>query len=90
MLKNRPRAPKSPSRRPRTDGVPLLVSVFGSFFIDFWLALDLHFISILTKDFQEFSKGNPGMKASSWKIVAATRALLSNRAAPSEAKSMEA
>ena len=75
MLKSRPRAPKSPSRRPRTDGVPLLGSVFGSFFIDFWFALDLHFIGILTGSFQEFSKSNPEMKASSWKIVAATRAL---------------
>ena len=43
MLKSRPRAPKSPSRRPRTDGVPLLGSVFSLFCIDFWFALDLHF-----------------------------------------------
>ena len=75
MLKSRPRAPKSPSRRPRADGVPLLGSVFGSFFIDFWFALDLHVIGILTGSFQEFSKSNPEMKASSWKIVAAARAL---------------
>ena len=75
MLKSRPRTPKSPLRRPRADGVPLLGSVFGSFFIDFWFALDLHFIGILTGSFQEFSKSNPEMKAYSWKIVAATRAL---------------
>ena len=77
MLKSRPRAPKSLSRGARIDGVPLLVSVFGSFFIDFWFALDLHFIGILTGSFQEFCKSNPEMKASSWKTVAATRALFS-------------
>ena len=75
MLKNHPRAPKSPSRRPRTDGVHILGSVFDSFFIDFWFALDFHLIGILTGSFQEFSKSNPEMKASSWKTVAATRAL---------------
>ena len=48
---------------------------FGAFFIDFWFALDLHFIGILTGSFQEFSKSNPEMKAPSWKIVAAIRAL---------------
>ena len=75
MLKSRPRAPKSPSRRPRTDGVPLLGSVFDSFFIDFWFALDFHVICILIGFYQDFSKSNPEMKASSWKTVAATRAL---------------
>ena len=73
-----PRRRGTPSdRAPKSDGVPLLGSVFGSFFIDFWFALDLHFIGILTGSFQEFSKSNPEMKASSWKIVAATRALVS-------------
>ena len=59
---------------------PPRASVLGSFFIDFWFALDLHFIGILTGSFQEFSKSNPEMKASSWKTVAATRALFFARA----------
>jgi len=42
--------------------------IFGSL----WTSI---VIGILTGSFQEFSKSNPQMKASSWKTVAATRAL---------------
>ena len=44
--------------------------IFGSL----WTSI---FIGILTGSFQEFSESNPEMKASSWKTVAATRALFS-------------
>ena len=44
--------------------------IFGSL----WTSI---VIGILTGSSQEFSKSNPEMKASSWKIVAATRALVS-------------
>ena len=58
-------------------GYPSWGRFLDHFFIDFWFALDLHFIGILTGSFQDFPKNNPEIKASSWNIVAATRALVS-------------
>ena len=69
--------PRALQGAPEPMGYPSWGRFLDHFFIDFRFALDLHVIGILTGSFQEFSKSNPEMKASSWKIVAATRALVS-------------
>ena len=67
--------PRALQGAPEPMGYPSWGRFFGAFFIDFdslWTSI---FIGILTGSFQEFSESNPEMKASSWKTVAATRAL---------------
>ena len=80
--------PRAIQGAPERMGYPSWGRFLDHFFIDFWFALDLHFIGILTGSFQEFSESNPEMKASSWKTVAATRALFFART-PSILESFE-